>query len=84
MKDDDYKKYYETDEANLDSKSDSRVILFLIVVAVIISGLPELQISVFEYHHTTMMTLGMLIQLLVLFFATIISLKVTPKKSCGQ
>ena len=35
MKDDDYKKYYETDEANLDSKSDSRVILFLIVVAVI-------------------------------------------------
>lgn len=35
MKNDDYKKYYETDEANLDSKSDSRVILFLIVVAVI-------------------------------------------------
>ena len=29
MKNDDYKKYYETDEANLDSKSDSRVILFL-------------------------------------------------------
>ena len=35
MKDDDYKKYYESDEANLDSKSDSRVILFLIDVAVI-------------------------------------------------
>tara|TARA_B000000557_G_scaffold221612_1_gene190048 strand:- start:2603 stop:2737 length:135 start_codon:yes stop_codon:yes gene_type:complete len=35
MKDDDYKKYYESDEANLDSKSDSRVILFLIIVAVI-------------------------------------------------
>ena len=35
MKDDDYKKYYETDEANLDSKSDSRVILFLIVQPVI-------------------------------------------------
>mgnify|MGYP003312417866 FL=1 len=35
MKDDDYKKYYETDEAKLDSKTDSRVILFLIVVAVI-------------------------------------------------
>ena len=35
MKNDDYKKYYETDEANLDSKSDSRVILVLIVVAVI-------------------------------------------------
>ena len=35
MKDDDYKKYYKTDEANPDSKSDSRVILFLIVVAVI-------------------------------------------------
>ena len=35
MKDDDYKKYYESDEDNLDSKSDSRVILFLVVVAVI-------------------------------------------------
>jgi len=35
MKDNEYKKYYESDEANLDSKSDSRVILFLIVVAVI-------------------------------------------------
>ena len=35
MKDDDYKKYYESDDANLDSKSDSRVILFLIIVAVI-------------------------------------------------
>ena len=32
---DDYKDSYESDEANLDSKSDSRVILFLIVVAVI-------------------------------------------------
>tara|TARA_B100001113_G_scaffold307048_1_gene268520 strand:- start:155 stop:289 length:135 start_codon:yes stop_codon:yes gene_type:complete len=35
MKDNEYKKYYESDEANLDSKSDSKVILFLIVVAVI-------------------------------------------------
>ena len=35
MKDDDYKKYYESDEDNLDSKSDSRVILFLVLVAVI-------------------------------------------------
>ena len=34
MKDNEYKKYYESDEANLDSKSDSKVILFLIVVAV--------------------------------------------------
>ena len=42
MKDDDYKKYYETDEANLDSKSDSRVILFLIVVAVIALSLYSL------------------------------------------
>ena len=32
---DDYKEYYHSDEANQDSKSDARVILFLIVVAVI-------------------------------------------------
>ena len=32
---DDYKEYYESDEANLDSKSDAKVILFLIIVAVI-------------------------------------------------
>tara|TARA_B100001059_G_C17454366_1_gene389016 strand:+ start:96 stop:227 length:132 start_codon:yes stop_codon:yes gene_type:complete len=32
---DDYKEYYETDEENLDSKSDARVILFLVIIAVI-------------------------------------------------
>lgn len=32
---DDYKEYYETDEENLDSKSDAKVILFLVIVAVI-------------------------------------------------
>ena len=32
---DDYKDSYESDDANLDSKSDARVILFLIIVAVI-------------------------------------------------
>ena len=32
---DDYKEYYESDEANEDSKSDAKVILFLIIVAVI-------------------------------------------------
>ena len=35
MNDEDYKKYYQSDEDNLDSKSDTRVILFLVVVAVI-------------------------------------------------
>ena len=30
---DDYKEFYESDEANLDSKSDAKVILFLIIVA---------------------------------------------------
>tara|TARA_B100001029_G_scaffold179428_1_gene188870 strand:- start:440 stop:574 length:135 start_codon:yes stop_codon:yes gene_type:complete len=35
MNDEDYEKYYESDEDNLDSKSDTRVILFLVVVAVI-------------------------------------------------
>lgn len=32
---DDYKEYFETDEENLDSKSDARVILFLVIIAVI-------------------------------------------------
>ena len=32
---DDYKEYFDSDEANQDSKSDDKVILFLIVVAVI-------------------------------------------------
>ena len=31
---DDYKEFYESEEANLDSKSDAKVILFLIIVAV--------------------------------------------------
>ena len=32
---DDYQEFYESEEANLDSKSDAKVILFLIIVAVI-------------------------------------------------
>ena len=32
---DDYTEYFDSDEANQDSKSDAKVILFLIVVAVI-------------------------------------------------
>ncbi len=32
---DDYKEYFDSDEANQDSKSDAKVILFLIIVAVI-------------------------------------------------
>ena len=32
---DDYKEYFDSAEANQDSKSDAKVILFLIVVAVI-------------------------------------------------
>ena len=35
MNDDEFKKYYKSDEANEDSKSDTKVILVLIVVAVI-------------------------------------------------
>ena len=31
----DYKEYYETEEANQDSKSDAKVILFLVILAVI-------------------------------------------------
>ena len=32
---DDYKEYFDSDEANQDSKCDAKVILFLIIVAVI-------------------------------------------------
>ena len=32
---DDFREYYESEEENLDSKSDAKVILFLIIVAVI-------------------------------------------------
>ena len=32
---DDYKEYYETEEANQNSKSDAKVILFLVILAVI-------------------------------------------------
>jgi hypothetical protein len=32
---DEYKDFYESEEADLDSKSDAKVILFLIIVAVI-------------------------------------------------
>ena len=35
MNDDEFKKYYESDEANEDSISDTKVLLVLIVVAVI-------------------------------------------------
>ena len=31
---DDYEEYYESEEANQDSKSDARVIFFLVIVAV--------------------------------------------------
>ena len=32
---DDYKEFYESNEEDMDSKSDAKVILFLIIVAVI-------------------------------------------------
>ena len=32
---DDYEDFYESEEANLDSKSDAKVIFFLVIVAVI-------------------------------------------------
>ena len=35
MNTDDFEKYYESQEANEDSKSDANVILFLVIVTVI-------------------------------------------------
>ena len=35
MNNDDFEKYYESKEANEDSKSDANIILFLVIVSVI-------------------------------------------------
>jgi len=56
------------------------ILIFGIICAVILSGLPELQNSVFSYHGTTMITLGTFLQLIILIIITLLSLKITPKK----
>ena len=82
--------FYKKEAENLNHKVENTsiaidgkinfILIGTIIAAVIVSGLPQLQASVFEYHNTPMMTFGMLIQLLVLFFTIIISLKITPEK----
>ena len=44
MNDDEFKKYYESDEANEDSKSDSKVILVLIIVTALPNGLLDVRL----------------------------------------
>ena len=52
-----------------------------IIIAVIISGLENLKdFSIFSYHDTMMMSLGTLIQLIILLAVTWLSLKITPKE----
>jgi Na+/H+ antiporter NhaD/arsenite permease-like protein len=56
------------------------ILIIFIIAAVIISGLSGLQYQLISYHHTTMMTVGTMIQLLILLSVTIFSLWVTPKE----
>jgi len=63
----------------IDGKINFLLIGF-IIMAVIISGLENLKdFSIFSYHGTMMMSLGTLIQLIILLTVTWLSLKVTPK-----
>ena len=55
--------------------------IFLVIIAVIISGMDGLKnYSIFKYHNVMMMSLGTLIQLIILLAVTFLSLKLTPKE----
>ena len=57
------------------------VFILFIIIAVIVSGLDQFKdYSIFSFHGEMMMSLGTLIQLLVLFFVSVMSLKLTPKE----
>ena len=56
------------------------VLIFGIICAVILSGLPQFQNSIFSYQGTSMMTMGAFLQLTILIIITFISLKITPKE----
>ena len=79
--------FYNKEEIPKDASSEFSIridgkinflFILIIICAVIVSGLTDLQYSVFSFHGTTMLTMGMFIQLIVLFLVTIASLKVTP------
>ena len=80
--------YFYKKEGELAPKSDNFsvkiegklnfVLILLVIVAVIISGLQSFQNPIFSYHGTTMMTVGIFIQLIILLSVTILSLKITP------
>ena len=69
---------------NIGIKIDGKINFLLIgfiIMAVIISGLENLKdFSIFSYHDTMMMSLGTLIQLIILLTVTWLSLKITPKE----
>jgi len=56
------------------------ILIFIIIIGVIVSAYPSLQSSIIVYKHTTMMTLGTLIQLIILLLVTIVSLIITPEE----
>ena len=83
--------YYYYKELDRSPKSDkfsikidgkvNFILIIIVILAVIISGLDSLKnLSVFTYHGTMMMSLGSLIQLVMLLTVTYISLKITPKE----
>ena len=79
-KEDDINNSNEGFSIRIDGKINFLFIIF-IIIAVIISGLDILKDSpFFIYHGTMMMSLGTLVQLIILLFVTILSLKITPKK----
>ena len=71
-------------DKNIGIKIDGKINFLLIgfiIMAVIISGLENLKdFSIFSYHGTMMMSLGTLIQLIILLTVTWLSLKITPKE----
>ncbi len=55
--------------------------ILIIIAAVIMSGMDGLKdYSVFEFNHVMMMSMGTLIQLIVLLLVTFLSLKLTPSE----
>ena len=54
------------------------ILIGVIISAVILSGLDSMKQPMFIFHNVTMMTMGTLIQLLILLTVTFISLKITP------
>ena len=56
------------------------ILILVIISAVVLSGLDFMKVAVFKFHNEIMMTKGTLLQLIILSFTTLISLRITPNK----